>query len=236
MKRIALVLILASATSLVFAAGGKKKKGDKTEEKTKMELKTENDSLSYALGVSIGNNLKSQGVDSINSAALGAALDDVFGGSDTVMDMNQANEFLNGYFSKAMAKQAEAAKADGQKFLEENKSKEGVVALPSGLQYKVVTMGTGPKPTLQDKVTTHYHGTLTSGKVFDSSVERGQPATFPLGGVIKGWQEGLQLMPVGSKFIFYVPSDLAYGDRGAGADIPPHATLIFEVELLKIGE
>lgn len=234
MKKLIISFGLIACVTLAFA-GNKKKKGGTPEKKSnKMELKTELDSLSYALGLSIGNNLKSQGVDSINSDAMGSALKDVFTGTDTVMTLDQANEFLNGYFGKAMARKAEEAKSEGTKFLAENASKEGVVSLPSGMQYKVVKMGTGAKPTLDDKVTTHYHGMLTNGKVFDSSVDRGQPATFPLGGVIKGWQEGLQLMPTGSKFIFYIPSDLAYGDRGAGNDIPPFATLVFEVELISI--
>ncbi len=122
----------------------------------------------------------------------------------------------------------------GQDFLEANKKKEGVVALPSGLQYEVITQGTGNKPTASNKVTCHYHGTLIDGTVFDSSVKRGQPATFPLNMVIKGWTEGLQLMPLGSKYRFFIPSDLGYGDRQVGSHIGPNSTLVFEVELLGI--
>jgi FKBP-type peptidyl-prolyl cis-trans isomerase FklB len=128
----------------------------------------------------------------------------------------------------------EQNKATGAAFLAANKSKPGVVALPSGLQYKIITTGTGAKPTAEDKVVCNYRGTLIDGKEFDSSYKRGQPATFPVTGVIKGWTEALQLMPVGSKWELYVPSDLAYGDRGAGPDITPGSTLVFEVELLKI--
>ena len=233
MKKVLVICALLSCVILSHE-GKKKKKGSEVKQSKKMELKTELDSLSYALGISIGNNLKGQGVDSINADAMGQALKDVFVGSDTLMNFDQANEFLNGYFSKMVAAKAGAAKEEGEKFLKENSTKAGVVTLPSGLQYKVMSMGTGAKPTLEDKVTTHYHGMLINGKVFDSSVERGQPATFPLGGVIKGWQEGLQLMPVGSKFTFYIPYDLAYGDRGAGNDIPPYAALVFEVELISI--
>jgi FKBP-type peptidyl-prolyl cis-trans isomerase FklB len=165
-----------------------------------------------------------------------AAMDDVYKGNDTVIDVNLANDIINKYFQGAMERKAEKAKEEGAAFLAENAKKEGVVTLPSGLQYKVVKMGDGPKPKASDKVTTHYHGTLIDGTVFDSSVERNQPASFPVGGVIQGWQEALQLMPVGSKWILYVPYNLAYGDRGAGPKIGPYSTLIFEVELLKIGE
>ena len=136
-----------------------------------------------------------------------------------------------------MKKRSEAASADkelGRKFLEENKKAEGVVVLPSGLQYKVQKMGTGEKPLATDRVTVHYTGRLLNGDVFDSSVERGEPVTFALNQVIRGWTEGVQLMPVGSKFTFYIPSDLAYGDQGAGGKIGPGATLTFEVELLAI--
>lgn len=225
-----IVLCLAMFSAI---AGGKKKKTNGTE-KQKMELKTELDSLSYSLGISIANNLRSQGVDSINTAAMEAALKDVFNNTDTLIDINAANDIINKYFQGAMERKAEAAKKEGADFLAENAKKEGVTTLPSGLQYKVEKMGDGPKPTAADKVTTHYHGMLIDGAVFDSSVDRGQPASFPVGGVIKGWQEALQLMPVGSKWTLYVPYDLAYGDRGAGPKIGPYSTLIFEVELISI--
>jgi len=135
---------------------------------------------------------------------------------------------------KRQQAEVEVEKEKGRAFLAENGKKEGVVTTPSGLQYKVVTMGTGAKPTATDKVRVHYHGTTLDGEVFDSSVQRGETIAFPLNQVIKGWTEGLQLMPIGSKFIFYIPSDLAYGDRGAGPTIKPGATLIFEVELFEI--
>jgi FKBP-type peptidyl-prolyl cis-trans isomerase FklB len=141
--------------------------------------------------------------------------------------MSIADRLFNGNKEKATAN----LKA-GQEFLESNKAKPGVTALPSGLQYEIITEGAGPKPNANNKVTCHYHGTLINGTVFDSSVRRGQPATFPLNAVIKGWTEGLQLMPTGSKWRFYLPSNLAYGERGAGADIGPNSALIFDVELI----
>lgn len=197
-------------------------------------LKTEMDSVSYSLGVSIGSNLKGQGFEKLNFAAMMKAMEDVYGDGKTTISEEQANMFIQSYFQKLMDKKSEAAKADGVKFLEENKKKEGIQTTASGIQYKVNTMGTGPKPLATDRVKVHYTGKLIDGTVFDSSVERGEPAVFPLNGVIPGWTEALQLMPVGSKWTIYLPSDLAYGERGAGQQIPPHSTLIFEVELISI--
>ncbi len=197
-------------------------------------LKTEMDSVSYSLGVSIGSNLKGQGFEKLNFAAMMKAMEDVYGDGKTTISEEQANMFIQSYFQKLMDKKSEAAKADGVKFLEENKKKEGVQTTASGIQYKVNTMGTGPKPLATDRVKVHYTGKLIDGTVFDSSVERGEPAVFPLNGVIPGWTEALQLMPVGSKWTIFLPSDLAYGERGAGQQIPPHSTLIFEVELISI--
>ncbi len=223
------------STAIAGKKGRKDKKGTKTETK-KMELKNELDSLSYALGVSIANNLKSQGVEDLNSAAMSAAVKDVYSGNDTLMKADDANEFINSYFAGATERKSQEAQVEGKKFLDANASKEGVVVLPSGLQYKVMKMGEGPKPGKEDKVTTHYHGMLIDGTVFDSSVDRGEPATFPVGGVIPGWVEALQLMPVGSKWKLFIPSELAYGDRGAGPKIGPGAALVFEVELLSIAK
>jgi FKBP-type peptidyl-prolyl cis-trans isomerase len=152
------------------------------------------------------------------------------------MSQEEANAFLQQYFSSIQQKQGEVAAEEGNNFLAENAKKEGVNVTASGLQYEVVTMGTGEKPKATDQVTVHYTGKLINGKVFDSSVQRGQPATFGLNQVIPGWTEGLQLMPVGSKFILYLPYNLAYGQRGAGNDIPPYAALVFEVELLDIAK
>lgn len=198
------------------------------------------DSVSYSLGVLIGNNLKQQGFNELNFNELTNGLKDVLSGTPKI-DMAACNTVIRDYSMQREAKakmenetKFKANKEAGLKFLQENKSKPGVVTLPSGLQYMVMKEGTGPKPTASSKVSTHYHGTLISGAVFDSSVERGSPATFGVNQVIKGWTEALQLMPVGSKWKLFIPSDLAYGDRGAGGAIEPYSTLIFEVELLSI--
>lgn len=197
-------------------------------------MENEIDKVSYSLGVNVGTNLKSQGLESINADAFAKAINDVFGAGDLMVKEEEAGQVLNEYFQKLQAAKAEKEQAAGKAFLEANKGKEGVVTLPSGMQYIIMKEGTGEKPTLTDKVTTHYHGTTVDGEVFDSSVERGQPASFPVNGVIAGWTEALQMMPVGSKWKLFIPSDLAYGERGAGPKIGPHATLIFEVELLSI--
>ena len=150
------------------------------------------------------------------------------------MNMEEAREYMQKYFVEASAKEANKTKEEGEKFLADNKTKSGVITTESGLQYQVITEGTGAKPTAEDHVKVHYTGTLLDGTKFDSSIDRGEPAEFPVSQVIKGWTEGLQLMPVGSKYIFWIPSDLAYGDRGAGQMIKPNSTLKFEVELLEI--
>ncbi len=199
------------------------------------------DSLSYSIGVSIGQSIKQQGIADINTTLLTQAITDVLGGGTTKLSMEQCQQIVQNYFQKQSAgKMAESQKVSvankkiGDAFLAENKAKPGVQTTASGLQYSVEKEGTGPKPASTDKVKVHYTGRLIDGKVFDSSVERGQPIEFPVTGVIPGWVEALQLMPVGSKWKLYIPSDLAYGDRGAGADIAPGSTLIFDVELLEI--
>ena len=197
---------------------------------------TEMEKVSYSIGVSVAKNVKAQGLESIDSESIAKAFKDVFEGNDLDVSEEEANLIIQDYFSKLNNKAQEANKEIGMKFLEENAKKEGVVTTASGLQYIVMTKGDGAMPKETDNVTVHYHGTLLDGTVFDSSVERGQPATFPLNGVIKGWTEGVQLMNVGSKFRFFIPSDLAYGERGAGGAIGPNATLIFEVELISIGK
>lgn len=200
---------------------------------SKMKLDNELDKVSYSLGVNIANSLKSQGLESVNSTAFSAALDATFNNQPVLIDMQASQMILQEYFGKIQEEQSKAARAEGENFLKENGKRKGVTTTASGLQYEVMTMGTGAKPVATDKVKTHYHGTLTDGTVFDSSVDRGEPISFPLNGVIKGWTEGLQLMPVGSKFRFFIPSDLAYGAQGQGA-IKPHSALIFEVELIDI--
>jgi FKBP-type peptidyl-prolyl cis-trans isomerase FklB len=207
----------------------------KTEKpKDSASLITELDSVSYSLGVNIGENIKKQ-FENINLDNFEAGIKDVLEKElETKISDNQAQAIINSYFSKKQKKESESMIEEGANYLQENAKKEGVTTLPSGLQYEVINDGTGPMPSIEDNVTTHYHGTLIDGTVFDSSVERGEPASFPVGGVIKGWTEALQLMSVGSKWKLYVPYDLAYGERGAGAQIGPYSTLIFEVELISI--
>ena len=198
------------------------------------KLNNEIDSVSYSLGVNIGENIKTQfpDIDLKNSeAAIKDVLDD---NKKPIISGADAQKTIQEYFTKQQAKASESVVEEGRKFLAENSKKENVVTLESGLQYEVIKTGEGAKPTLNDQVTTHYHGTLIDGTVFDSSVERGEPASFPVSGVIKGWTEALQLMNVGSKWRLFVPYDLAYGERGAGPKIGPFTTLIFEVELISI--
>ncbi|TAH25631.1 MAG: FKBP-type peptidyl-prolyl cis-trans isomerase [Cytophagales bacterium] len=206
----------------------------KTKTTTMTKTTTTIDSVSYALGVNIASNLKSQGMDNISTEMLSKAFTDVMKGNPLMVSNEKAESILNEFFMKLQAEKTEKNKVLGVKFLEENKKKPGVVTLPSGLQYSVMKEGDGEIPKETDKVTTHYHGTLIDGTVFDSSVDRGQPASFPVNGVIKGWVEALQLMKTGSKWKLFVPSELAYGERGAGGKIGPGATLVFEVELISI--
>jgi len=201
---------------------------------TKQILKTRIDSVSYGIGQDIANNLKSQGMENINTAVLTKAIQDVLKNNPPLLTKEQSNMSISNYLQQMKTEKAAKNKAEGEKFLAENKTKAGVVTLPNGLQYQIIKEGTGAKPTINDKVKTHYHGMLIDGTVFDSSVDRGEPISFPVSGVIKGWTEALQLMPVGSKWRLFIPADLAYGDRQAGAKIGPGSTLIFDVELLDI--
>ena len=203
-------------------------------------LATEKDRLSYAMGMDLGAQLKTRSVE-IDPAVFGRGLADALAGGKTLLTEEEAKAVITELQKAMMVKQAAAAKAaaeknkaEGEAFLAANKAKEGVVALPSGIQYKVLTAGTGKMPTAENTVICQYRGTLIDGKEFDSSYKRGQPATFPVKGVIKGWTEVLQLMPVGSKWQVVIPPALAYGERGTGADIGPNATLIFEIELVAI--
>jgi FKBP-type peptidyl-prolyl cis-trans isomerase FklB len=205
-----------------------------------MELKTQKDKASYSIGVSIGKNLKDQKVE-IQTDILVKGLLDAYTGAKTQLTEKEMGDVLTQFQQEIMAKaQEEAAKkggenkSKGEKFLADNKNKPGVKTTPSGLQYTVISEGTGPKPTASSTVKVHYTGKLIDGTTFDSSVDRGEPIEFPLNGVIKGWTEGVQLMSKGSKYKFFIPSDLAYGDRGAGNAIGPNETLVFEVELLDI--
>jgi len=221
MKKNAIYLIIAVVMSANLAIA-QNKDGNKM------------DSLSYAIGVLIGQNIKSQGVDKIVSADLAKALDDVFSGGKLAMDQGQANQIFSEYMTAKNKKSGASQLEEGQKFLEENKKRPEVKTTASGLQYEVLKATEGPKPKATDKVTVHYKGTLLNGQTFDSSYDRGETIEFPLNGVIKGWTEGVQLMSVGSKYKFFIPHNLAYGEQGAGGSIKPFSTLVFEVELFKI--
>jgi FKBP-type peptidyl-prolyl cis-trans isomerase FklB len=207
----------------------------KPETPKEVKLENELDSVSYSLGVNIGENINKQfeeySLDNFIAGMKGVLNNE----EDPKISGEQATAIIQGYFTKKQGQESESMIEEGRKFLETNASKEGVTVLESGLQYEVLAQGDGINmPKLEDKVTTHYHGTLMDGTVFDSSVDRGEPASFPVNGVIKGWTEALQLMSVGSKWKLYVPYDLAYGERGAGPQIGPYSTLVFEVELISI--
>jgi FKBP-type peptidyl-prolyl cis-trans isomerase FklB len=204
------------------------------------ELKTDKEKISYSIGMEIGGNLKRGSVE-VDPDLLAKGLKDSYGGGKTILTEDQARQAIADFQKTLMAKQAETMqklseknKADGEKFLAENGKKEGVKTLPSGLQYKEIAPGTGKSPKTTDTVTTHYKGALIDGTEFDSSYKRGEPVSFPVSGVIAGWTEALQLMKEGAKWQLFVPSNLAYGERGAGREIGPNATLIFEVELISI--
>jgi FKBP-type peptidyl-prolyl cis-trans isomerase FklB len=190
--------------------------------------------LSYSLGMSMATQLMQTGLENLDVEAFVKAFSEIMKNEETTMSLEEASQHIQEYFSAKQNEMLEMNKQKGELFLAENAKKENVVTLPSGLQYEILTEGNGAIPTATDTVNCHYHGTLIDGTVFDSSVQRGQPATFGVTQVIKGWVEALQLMPVGSKWRLFVPSDMAYGKQGAGNDIQPNATLIFEVELLGI--
>ncbi len=234
MKRI---LIIIALFSTVLTGYAQKNKKNKPAPAPVFSLQTDEDSLSYAIGIL---NFQSLSNDLINKYELDVKIDILsramadYQQDTTLLSPEKANEFLGNYMMKVEEKQSAAAKSDGIKFLEENKLKPGIKETPSGLQYEIIELGTGEKPLATDRVKVDYTGTLINGKVFDSSVERGEPIVFVLNQVIPGWTEGVQLMPVGSKFKFYIPSELAYGARAAGALIKPYSTLIFEVNLIGI--
>ena len=224
---LAVALTIATATSC--QQGGMKN----------VKLQSDMDSASYAIGVLVGaNNLKqlemSPGGGEINVDIMSAAFQAASTKSETAITEEQAQTIIQKFFETAGERESQKALEEGNAFLEKNKARSGVQTTESGLQYEVLTEGSGPKPTAEDQVRVHYHGTTIDGKVFDSSVDRGEPAVFGVVQVIPGWTEALQLMPVGSKWKIYLPSDIAYGERGAGADIKPNSALVFEVELLEI--
>lgn len=209
-------------------------------------LQSENDSVSYSLGVYFGQTIKSQGLDTVNTEVLAQAIEDIMATpaaapgdttkkGDALMSAEQAGMYLSSYFQNLQTKKASNNLKVGQDFLAQNKSKEGVKTTASGLQYKVLKEGAGPSPAATDTVVAHYTGKTIDGKVFDTSLDNGQPLVYPANQLIPGWTEALQLMKVGSKWELYIPAELAYGERGAGPDIGPNSTLIFEMELLGIG-
>ncbi len=237
MKKIYLSTLAIALIGITMTGCNEGKKADTAEAPA---LTTQEQKVGYAIGAQIGAQL-AMTKEGIDTKALSAGLSDAMEGTPLKMTDEQMQEakmaFQKSVQEKAqqeMMKLAEANKAEGERFLAENKTKEGVVTLPSGLQYKVITAGTGATPTANDTIVAHYTGTLIDGTVFDSSVQRGEPATFPVNGVIPGWTEALQLMKVGSKWQLFVPAELAYGERGAGQMIAPNSTLLFEVELLEI--
>lgn len=198
-------------------------------------IQTDLDKASYSLGMNIGTSLQGEGVTEINAEMFAKGLDDMMKKNTLKLSLQEAYETIQEFLAKANAKKFKKNITEANEFFKKNAQKADVVTLPSGLQYKIMKEGNGPKPKATDNVTTHYHGTLLSGTVFDSSVQRNQPASFPVNGVIKGWIEALQLMPVGSKWELYIPSELAYGSNPhPGGPIEPHMALIFEVELLSI--
>jgi FKBP-type peptidyl-prolyl cis-trans isomerase FklB len=212
-------LLLSTLTlTLIFAFT------NKTYSQTKM---TKTDSVLYSMAVLMANDYKTFGATTYNKELILKAFDQVMAGMPTDVTPVEASATLKEFRTSVL-------KAEGVNFLTENAKKPGVITLPSGLQYKILEAGTGVKPKASDNVTTHYQGSLVNGTVFDSSIKRGEPISFPCNGVIKGWQEALQLMPEGSKWELYIPSDLAYGERGAGGAIPPYAALIFEINLIKV--
>lgn len=240
MKKIFLMIFVSS---IAFASYAQTKKpvAKKTAVKAKTAvaapttLKSALDSVSYAFGTSIGASLKTTGLSSMNYEVLLKGLKDAFTGGKLILDQQQAQQCISEALTNANKGKFTANITEGKTFLEQNKKRAGVKTTTSGLQYEVLTQGTGAKPTsVSDSVLVHYKGTLLSGKQFDSSYDRGEPITFTLNQVIKGWTEGVQLMNAGSKYKLFVPYNLAYGERGYGPDIPPYSTLVFEIELLKV--
>jgi FKBP-type peptidyl-prolyl cis-trans isomerase FklB len=197
-------------------------------------LKNATDSLSYSFGLLIGNNLVTQGVGEVNEAVFTTGFNAGYKGQETLISMEDANKFVQDYFNKQISDEANMNLEKSNEFLAQNKTKEGVVTLPSGLQYKIMTAGSGEFPKATDQVKVHYNGTFIDGKVFDSSIERGEPIVFGVDQVIPGWTEALQLMQPGARWMLFIPPGLAYGEQGAGGVIGPNMALVFEVELIEI--
>lgn len=232
MKRISLIVLISVVSAGLFAQTQKKPLSHTVA--TPAPLRTLTDSLSYSIGLMVAEFYKQQGISVINTAQVTNAINAEMKNGKTQLDQQQAQQVLMGYVEKAKADKAAVAKKEGAAFLAENKTKPGVVTTASGLQYSILQEGIGAKPVATDKVKCNYEGKLLDGTVFDSSDKQGHPIEFTVNGVIRGWTEALQLMPVGSKWRLFIPSDLAYGDQQMGPDIKPGSTLIFEVELLDI--
>jgi FKBP-type peptidyl-prolyl cis-trans isomerase FklB len=237
MKQIALLIFFTALITAAFAQTKPKPVTKKavpaTTKAAAPVLKNALDSFSYALGLSMAGFYKEQGVENINVQLVTKALNDMKAGTPLLKETD-INNCIISYMEASKSKKAEGEKKIGKAFLDSNKTQQGVVTLPSGLQYKIIKEGTGAKPGPTDKVKVHYEGKLINGKIFDSSIQRGEPIELNVSGVIPGWTEALQLMPVGSKWQLFIPSDLGYGDNGAGNDIKPGSTLVFDVELLEI--
>ncbi len=199
-----------------------------------LNINAQMDSVSYSIGVIIAQNLEKQQITDVTTEDVAAGLADLLNGNELKISKQEADRIFSEYIDKKKSAKFEGNKKAGEDFLAENAKRAEVITTESGLQYEIVTQGVGENAQLHNSVKVHYHGTLIDGKVFDSSVQRGEPISFPLGNVIKGWQEGLSYMNVGSKYKLFIPYDLAYGTQGAGADIGPYSALIFEVELLEI--
>ena len=202
-------------------------------ENVNVDLNSQVDSVSYSLGISVAENLTNSGFENLNTKAFQLGFQDVLSSNDVKINQQNANILIQEYLTELTTQKNTFAIEEGKKFLEENSKRTGVITTSTGLQYEILVDSDGPKPKASDNVTVHYHGTLIDGTIFDSSVDRGEPVNFPVNGVIAGWVEALQLMSVGSKFKLFIPSNLAYGERGSGP-IGPSSTLIFEVELLSI--
>jgi FKBP-type peptidyl-prolyl cis-trans isomerase FklB len=249
MKNLALTSILIVVNSIAFGQSKKELQSQVNQLKVESQnLKKEMESLknpvlqltdkhtkaSYGLGVLVASNIKAQGGDSLSLDVIVAAIKDVFNNKTLLMQQQECSSIVQQYMQEASKLKSMKAREEGQRFLLENKTKPGVTTTASGLQYQVLTVGNGKKPTTNDQVTVHYTGKLLDGTEFDSSVSRGSPSTFGVTQVIAGWTEALQLMREGDKWVLFIPENLAYGDRGAGSQIPPYATLVFEIELIKI--
>ncbi len=234
MKKYIFFFSLSLLCFQLFAQSKKKKTSGAVPATETVSLKTQTDSLSYSIGIMVASFYKQQGITSINNDLVNKAIQDKMKGDSTLLNEQQCNQVVMSYIEKVKSEKSAVAKKQGQDFLAANKAKPGVITTASGLQYVVLKEGTGPKPVATDKVKCDYEGKLIDGTVFDSSIKQGKPIEFAVNGVIRGWTEALQLMPVGSQYRLFIPSELAYGDQQMGPDIKPGSTLIFDVTLLDI--